>query len=86
MFMFRVHFKDEEGGEGEFYEDCSLWDIARFSHVAAESEEAARIIHPSECDEYSTWARKEDIEHVKVTLIGTTHLEAGVILASFNAG
>jgi hypothetical protein len=59
--------------------------------VAAETEEAAREIHPSgmECDkdayDWDGWCAKE---YVKVKLIGkaTEDCIAGVICASFNAG
>jgi hypothetical protein len=58
--------------------------------VAAESEDAARSIHPSESDwdgkssMYGTWSAKED---VSVRLIGVASNEvSGVICASFNAG
>lgn len=53
--------------------------------VAAESEEAARSIHPgnSQWDE-GTWCAKED---VAVRLIGTAADDvSGVLCASFNAG
>lgn len=61
--------------------------------VAALSEDEARMIHPRNysepwdgtMEEYSTWCNASD---VRVTLIGVAleSQEAGVILASFNAG
>lgn len=61
--------------------------------VAAEGEEEAKLIHPSQyppkgwplTDERSDWALPE---HVSVTLIGTAApgIKPGVVLASFNAG
>lgn len=63
--------------------------------VAAESRRAARRTLPDGSaieDEagrfFFTWVRKEDIEKVKVTLIGVAveNITAGVICASFNAG
>jgi hypothetical protein len=58
--------------------------------VAAESEDAARSIHPSKSDwdgksqMYETWCAKEN---VTVRLIGTAADDvSGVICASFNAG
>ena len=57
--------------------------------VAAESEEAARLILPSEYggwkDAFSDWASSPD--KVVAVLIGEAapDVEAGVILASFNA-
>lgn len=61
--------------------------------VAAPSEAEARFIHPAPYkknwnglgEEYDTWCHAAD---VRVTLIGVAleSQEAGVILASFNAG
>lgn len=52
--------------------------------VAAPDEEAARRTHPGWGWEDGGWARYPS--DVKVELIGQTDREAGVILASFNAG
>ncbi len=61
--------------------------------VAAESEEAARNIHPKgprpsawERDRNYTWASRP--ENVEAKLLGqaTPGTQAGVVLASFNAG
>lgn len=58
--------------------------------VAAESEDAARAIHPSKSDwdgkakRYGSWCAKKD---VAVQLIGTAAKNiSGVVCASFNAG
>ena len=60
--------------------------------VAAESENAARLIHPNgylpvdEWDSLGTWVQNPN--HVSVKLIGTVAacVAAGVVLSSFNAG
>lgn len=52
--------------------------------VAAPDEETARHTHPGWGWESGAWARYPS--DVKVELIGQTDREAGVILASFNAG
>jgi len=52
--------------------------------VAAPDEETARHMHPSWGWESNSWARYPS--DVYVELIGQTDREAGVILASFNAG
>jgi hypothetical protein len=61
--------------------------------VAAETEEEAKFIHPSEYEKnwdgkdcrFSDWC---DVKDISVTLIGTatTDTKKGVVLASFNAG
>lgn len=53
--------------------------------VAAPDEETARNTYPGWGEwDYGRWARYRS--DVKVELIGQTDREAGVILASFNAG
>ena len=75
---------DEEGYD--------TWDSCV---VAAEDEHKARLIHPREAwsknsgwgsGDLSGWAHKP--ENVKVLFIGiaASDIEAGVVLASFNAG
>lgn len=73
--------QDENGG----------YDTYDSAVVTAETEEAARNTLPSEYaewrdSEHSSWARKP--EQVEVRLIGEAvpGTEAGVVLASFNAG
>lgn len=53
--------------------------------VAAENEEDARNIAVGSVGKYGSWVKPEDVE---VELIGVAKkgIEAGVILASFNAG
>jgi len=64
--------------------------------VAAETEDKARMIHPSE---YTTtkrwsyanysdgdWPKFSQRHLITVELVGTTDKEAGLILGSFNAG
>ena len=64
-----------------------VWDSAV---VAAETETQAQNTHPGEYEKWETnypsWATKP--ENVKVELIGdaASNIEAGVIVASFNAG
>ena len=63
--------------------------------VAAETEEEARWIHPSEyehqdkwdgkTEKYSTWCAVEDV-HVRYLGEAAEGTEKGIILASFNAG
>jgi hypothetical protein len=62
-------------------QDYDTYDAAV---VAAETEEAARNTSPSEYS-HDSWCAPE---HIKVDYIGTAKpgTEAGVILASFNAG
>lgn len=65
------------------------YDTYDFAIVAAESEDAARRIHPGFdgwSRQYGRWASKP--ENVRVSRIGiaNSEIEAGVILASFNAG
>ncbi len=67
--------------------------------VAAKSVDDARTIHPTEYETHvingkiewkggggENWVKYSDINLVEVELIGTTNMERGVILASFNAG
>jgi len=62
--------------------------------VAAESEDAARNTHPLENGSFEyprhidMWVSSHDLEYVNVKYIGEAApgTEAGVILASFNAG
>jgi len=72
--------------------DCSKYDQYDALIVAANNEDEARTICPNDyCDGYG-WVNvfsssKENIgELLKVEYIGTTHLDVGVVLASFNAG
>ncbi len=69
------------------------WDTYDSAVVAAETEEEARNIHPSEYvkggivneENSSTWVAKP--EHVTVELIGIARIsKRGVIVSSFNAG
>ena len=68
------------------------WDIYTGAVVAAESEDDARHIHPNKRIDYDWVADPLDFgdwiapEHVRVEYIGETHLERGVVLASFKAG
>jgi len=67
------------------------WDTYDSAVVAAESEEAARSIHPGKAnwdgksEMYGTWCAKED---VYARLIGKAArgIQPGVVCASFNAG
>jgi hypothetical protein len=57
--------------------------------VAADNEQDARKIHPSELewDSYSNdWVHISDIDKLNVELLGTAAegVEAGVVLASYN--
>jgi len=70
--------------------------------VAAESEDDAITIHPSErfdmrislgqwiddfgIQNYHGWVDAKDIDKIEVDYLGETEKERGVILASFNAG
>jgi hypothetical protein len=62
--------------------------------VVAESEDAARNIHPLENGSFENpihidmWVSSHDLDHVSVRYIGEAipGTKAGVILASFNAG
>lgn len=65
------------------------WDTYDAAIVFAESEEQAKAIHPSDLDnnwDSSTWVDRPGL--VKATLIGVANpgVNAGVVLASFNAG
>lgn len=69
------------------YEGYDTFDSAI---VAAETEEAAKSTHPSE---YGNWDKSNgdwcsSPGHVTAEYIGDAapHIQAGVILASFNAG
>lgn len=68
------------------------WDTYDSAVVAAESEEQARMTHPSgknnwdgEHEDWGAWCASK---YVNVKLIGTADngTDAGVICASFNAG
>ncbi len=73
------------------------WETYDSAVVAADSENAARLIHPSGSDynvlsgseaidgQYGSWTSQDNIT---VELIGKAidELESGVIVASFNAG
>jgi len=66
------------------------WDTYDSAVVCAETEERARLTHPSRGDldedprDYSDWAAAE---YIKVELIGTSNIDrACVVCASFNAG
>ena len=68
----------------------NYYDTYDSAVVAADSEDAARGIHPSETDWdgksklYGSWCAKED---VTVRFIGTAAENiSGVVCASFNAG
>ena len=71
--------------------ECTGWDVYESAVVVAESEEAARAMHPGEeenwdgsADEYGAWPSKE---RVSVKLIGVAADDvSGVICASFRAG
>lgn len=70
---------------------CGGWDTYDSAVVAAKTEDDAKVIHPSGRktihDEFSyDWAKK--VEDVEAELIGKAvkGTEAGVIVASFNAG
>jgi hypothetical protein len=63
--------------------------------VSAESEEDARLMHPSGDDKCwgcegsewrGTWVRTDERHLIQVKLIGNSGVDKGVILASFNAG
>ncbi len=58
--------------------------------VSAESEEEARLMHPSDDsdwgNEWCGWVSPDDIDKINVKLIGVSSVDKGVILASFNAG
>lgn len=59
--------------------------------VAAETKEAARMMHPNGAPwdgRAAKWPTWPDVEHVKVRLLGVAveGTEAGVICASFHAG
>lgn len=67
------------------------WDEYDSAVVAADDEVSARSINPDGSgrkwgDRYSSWCKSPEL--VDVTLLGTAKrgTEAGVILASFNAG
>lgn len=80
MNLYYLSQNDETGYDT--YDSCV---------VAAESEEAARLIRPDGGDNWesmfgSSWARYPNL--VKVELIGVAveGIKSGVIIASFNAG
>jgi len=59
--------------------------------VAAESEEEARQIHPGGYPNWGdsfggTWARNPKNVQVEFIGVAASHIKAGVVLASFNAG
>lgn len=64
------------------------WDTYDSAVVSAKDEHEARRVHPGgDWGGYgSSWVKFEDVECVKVELLGTTDKPTGVILASFNAG
>lgn len=71
----------------EYNDDYDTYDSAV---VAANTEEEARLIHPSRGLDwdgkniaYAGWC---DSKYVEVDFIGNTDREKGVILTSFNAG
>lgn len=78
--------------------ECRGYDTYSDCVVAAESEEAARLIHPGGGADYDweteqrrslafrTWPAYPN--HVKVEFIGVaaSHVKMGVICASFHAG
>jgi hypothetical protein len=83
--MNLYHISQDENGEYDTYSDAV---------VAAENEESARFIHPSEWRNpnwdgkkvgYDSWT---DAENVTVKLIGVaeSHIKKGVVCASFHAG
>jgi len=60
--------------------------------VSAESEEEARLMHPHGFDitkasaHDDSWVKPDQIDRIKVTLIGVSCMRKCVILSSFNAG
>ncbi len=67
------------------------WDTYDSVVVSAESEEEARLMHPSGDDKrwskgWLEWVTLDDIDKIDVKLIGASNVDKGVILASFNAG
>ncbi len=60
--------------------------------VSAETEEEARLMHPrgyditEACSLDDSWVRLDQIDRIKVTLIGVSCMRKCVILSSFNAG
>lgn len=70
--------------------DAHGWDTYDSAVVAAETEDAAKAIHPGEMEwkdsSYRTWASSPNL--VMATYLGEaeSNIESGVIVASFNAG
>ena len=54
--------------------------------VSAESVADARNIHPFSDFEARSWVNYEDIDKLKVNLIGVSNVSKGVVLASYNKG
>jgi hypothetical protein len=60
--------------------------------VSAESEDEARLMHPrghditDACIRDDSWVRLDQIDQIKVTLIGVSCMRKCVILSSYNAG
>jgi len=67
--------------------DWDTWDAVV---VCAESEDAARLIHPNHCrewgDSFSGWCSSPDLVTVEYIGEASDDLLPGVVLGSFNAG
>lgn len=80
MNLYLVNRSDNVGYDN--YDQCV---------VAAVSEDAARLIHPSGMvfdgnNASGSWVKLKGTHKLRVELIGTTHLQQGLVLSSFLAG
>lgn len=82
--MKLYHISQTENDDYDTYSDLV---------VCAESEDEARLIHPSQYKEnpwaddvYSSWCKSPDQVTVEYLGEAAEHLEKGIICASFHAG
>ena len=80
--MNLYYLSQDDNRDYDTYSDCV---------VAAESEEAARVINPGGSDQWddprtSNWARKPEFVKVKLIGVAIEGTKAGVICASYHAG
>ena len=73
-------------------QDSYEYDTFDSMVVAAKDEDEARDIHPFGMEwplwnlDVNVWVKYEDRDKLTVSVLGSTRLKKGVILASFNAG